>query len=104
MSPPQACIEYDWADHPDIIRLAQENYTGIFASQLCEDCFNFQKNSRLVKAKKKYRRVEKTMGVVLAKKVLSKQHRFAEVPCDVPTQSRSVRLRKEAFAADVRQA
>lgn len=70
------------------------------ASQLCEDCFNYHKNSRLVKSKKKYRRVEKAMGVVLAKQVLSRQHRYEEVPCDIPTSSKAIRLPKSAFAAE----
>lgn len=100
----EACEEGHWQPSDDVADLARQNLTGIIASQCAEDCFNHQKNSRLVKGKKKYRRPEKTMGAPLARRVLSSVHHYSEVPCDVPTAGKAVRLKKTAFSSDVREA
>ena len=68
---------------------------------MVEDCFNFQKNSKHVKGKKKSRRPEKCMGVVLARKVLSKQHRYGELEVDSGISSRAIGLPAAAFQQPV---
>ena len=87
-----------------VLQLVRENYEGLTASQACEDSFNHQKNAKVIKGKKKYRRVEKTMAAVLAKKVLSSIHRFKDVPTDMHLEQQSDRLPKDAFYADPLQA
>lgn len=96
---PKAFHEFDWALHDDIIDLAHTNFGGIISTRAVEDCFNHQKNSRLVRSKRKYRRLEKTMGVVLAREVLERVHRYDPVPNDLPAVARAIRLPKEAFLA-----
>jgi hypothetical protein len=71
------------------------------SSCLVKDCFNFQKNSKHVKGKKKFRRPEKCMGVILARKVLSKQHRYGELEVDSGISSRAIRLPAAAFQQPV---
>lgn len=36
----EAFIELGWRDHSDFHKLARDNFTGILASQLCEDSFD----------------------------------------------------------------
>ena len=88
------------ADAQEVVR---ENYTGITASQACEDVFNFQKNHKQVKGKKKYRRPEKCYAVAVGKRVLSEQHRYAEVTADQHGDSRSERLPRTHFYPDAAQ-
>lgn len=77
--------------------MASNKIKGITSTQLIEDTFNFQKNSKVIKGKKKFRRPEKAYGVVLARQVLSKVHRYHEPPIDAPLSHRSVRLPGSAF-------
>ena len=55
---------------------------GVLSSQISEDCFNFMKNSKQLKGKKKFRRVQKCMSSALTAKVLSGKHRYKELKVD----------------------
>jgi hypothetical protein len=55
---------------------------GILSSQISEDCFNFMKNSKQLKGKKKFRRVQKCMASALTAKVLSQKHKYKELKVD----------------------
>lgn len=74
------------------------------ASQACEDSFNFMKNSRLVKAKRRFRRPQKCFGVAVSRGVADVVHRYRGVPCDVPVDGRSIKLKRSVFEPDVRHA
>lgn len=84
--------------------LVRQNYHGIIASQLAEDCFNIQKNHKHIKGQKKWKRPEKTMGAVLAREVLGRVHDYRPPPLDIPLNARSQRLSKSTFVVDPYQA
>ena len=67
------------------------------SSQPCEDTFNFQKNSKVVKGKKKFRRPAKVMSVAIDRQVLSKMHKFKEVEADEAIDALTARLPKNAY-------
>ncbi len=98
----QAFTETNFTVQPDIKTLVSNKIMGITSTQLVEDCFNFQKNSKVVKGKKKFRRPEKTMGVILARQVLSKVHRYQEPTVDAPLSQRCVRLPATAFQPEAK--
>lgn len=95
----EAVDELGFDGHPDLVRVATENFTGVAATQICEDLFSHMKNSSAIRAKKKYRRPEKAYGAGLARKVVSRIHRFKEVEVDVMTPVRHIRLPRHAFEA-----
>lgn len=73
--------------------------SGLISSQICEDIFNHQKNSKILRGGRRFRRVERSMGVALSCKVVSQIHHYDAVPSDTAVPARSVRLPQEAFAA-----
>lgn len=101
---PKALEDNAWQATAEILELAAENFHGVMASQACEDSFNFMKNSKLVKAKRRFRRPEKCFGVAVAKGVADKVHRYKPVNCDVPVQGRSIKLKRSIFVPEVREA
>lgn len=97
---PKAFRQNDGEYHSDIGGVVSERYVGLTATQLAEDCFNVQKNNKHIRGKRRFRRPDKTMGAVLSRSVMSKTHRYAEVPADVPLKQRSSRLAKKSFICD----
>jgi hypothetical protein len=85
--------------HAEMQWLAVNRFSGIISSQLSEDTFNYAKNSNLLKGKRRFRRPQKAMGVVLAKKVISNVHKFKEVEIDSFIKEKMVCLPVEAFVA-----
>jgi hypothetical protein len=83
-----------------LVSLVAKKATGMVASQAAEDTFNFMKNHKSVKGKKKYRRVEKCMSTVLARSVLSKVHRFDDIQVDCAPETLSAKLSPTAFKPD----
>ena len=77
--------------------LADHLHDNFNASQADEECFRYMKNSKVIKGKRRSRRPEKAMAVVLAKEVLSKVMKYKEVEVDGLLPDRSVKLSKEAF-------
>ena len=65
--------------HDDIVDLADHLHDNFNASQADEECFRYMKNSKVIKGKRRFRRPEKAMAVVLAKQVLSKVMKYKEV-------------------------
>ncbi len=59
MSVVPAFRELGYEAHKDVIKVAQSHHGGVFVSQVSEDVFNRMKNAACIKAKKKYRVLEK---------------------------------------------
>lgn len=93
----EALLEFDRNPRPEFKHMVRQRSTGIFGSQLAEDLFNYQKNSSVIKGKRKFRRPEKAMGVVIAKEVVSTVHRFQSITVDASLPKQSIRLPKETF-------
>ena len=98
---PKGFKQCEDGNYDALVAVVKENYAGITASQMAEDCFNIQKNMT-IKGEKKYRRPEKTMGAVLSRSVLSKVHRWKEVTADTPLTRRSRRLARSKFIPDAK--
>lgn len=58
----KAFQEFSWEVHAGVVGLPKANYGVIVSTQAVEDCFNYQRHSRSVKPKRKYRRPEKHWG------------------------------------------
>lgn len=97
---PQATNELGYTAHPDITALARRKTTGMVSSQCAEDTFNFMKNHKKIKSKKKYRRPQKCMAVVLSRKVLSTTHHFKDIEVDINPEEQSAGLDVSAFRPD----
>ena len=82
---------------PEIVDLADRRSDNIYSSQADEELFRFQKNSKLLKGKRRFRRPEKAMAMPLAKRVLSKVMRYDELEVDGLLPNRCVRLAGDAF-------
>lgn len=72
--------------------------TGCLSSQCAEDMFNHSKNSFLVKGKKRFRRPEKAMAAVLARRVPERVHRFVPIEPSEPV-AKTAALSHDAFEA-----
>ena len=74
---------------------------GVSSSQISEDCFNFMnKNSKQLKGKKNFRRVQKCMASALTDKVLSNRHRYRDVKVDQAATLGKSRPPDDAFTPD----
>lgn len=86
----KAVDEHGFDGHPELVRVATENFTSVAGTQICEDFFSHITNHSVICAKKKYRRPEKAFGAGLARKAVSRIHRFKEVEVDVMTTVRHI--------------
>lgn len=94
----KASLELGWdAANPEFVQLVRAKSTGLLSSQVCEDTFNFAKNSAVVKGKRRFRRIEKVMGVPIARKVLSSVHNFQELQVDQCAPCATAKLGPECF-------
>ena len=59
-----AFSETDWETHPDIELLLRERGYAIIGTQLVEDIFGVQKNSKQVRGSKKFRKCENSITSV----------------------------------------
>lgn len=96
----EACLEFDFRPHRDLDTLLAARSTGTVSSQMCEDAFNFQKNSKVIRGKKKFRRPEKSWGVGLARKVMSSVHHYTELVVEDALKLQSVRMPRSSFAPE----
>lgn len=78
----QACKEMAWKQITEYKAFVHGLTAGILSTQIREDCLNFMKNSKQLKGKKKYTRVQKCMASALVAKVLSKRHKYRELNVD----------------------
>ena len=93
----QVAEQIHWEPTLGFMVWIRERFSGIISSQLAEDTFGFQKKSKYSKGKQKYRRPEKSWGVPIAKNVLSKQHKFEEIPIDGQLDNKSGKLAQSVF-------
>ena len=89
--------ETDWTIHPDIVTLASGSGKGMITTKPVEDVHNVQKNCGQAKGACKWRRPQRAMAVAIARKVLSKRHKYKEVPEDVMLNRKSLCLTAAAF-------
>jgi len=61
---------------------------GCLATQVVEDEFNFQKNHKVIKGKKKFRRPQKNYAVALEAPLLQQVHRYKTIVPDIPVLGR----------------
>lgn len=95
-SGPKACSEFEFRQHKDLDDHLAARHSGLVSSQMCEDAFKFQKNSKVIRGKKKFRRPEKSYGVALARRVLSGVHKYQELPVVDALKVQRVRLPRTA--------
>lgn len=87
----------DFLPTPELLALVRGRASGVGSSQLCEDMFGYQKSSRIMKGKKKYRRPEKAMGICIARSVPDKLHKYKALEVETPLKAQSIRLPRTAF-------
>ena len=92
--------ETGWTIHADIVALAACSGRGIITTKPVEDVHNVQKNCEQAKAACKWRRPQRAMAVAIARKVLSKRHKYVEVPDDVQLNRKSLCLKASAFGKE----
>lgn len=97
---PQAFEELGWdGAHPELIALIEGKTSGLLSSQVCEDSFNFQKNSGMIRGKRQWKRIEKVMAVPIARRVLSGVHRYEELEVDEAAPCFSAKPARDNFKA-----
>lgn len=94
-------MKLGWVGHPDIIELARRRFRCCPSSQAPEDLCNAAKNSRLVKGKKRFRKVEQSYAAMVSRQVVDNTHRYIGIRPDVPAPA-SAALSKETFRAPPR--
>lgn len=77
-----------------------DKFSGMVATQACEDSFHHMKNSRLQRGKRRFRRPERCMASVLARSVLSRVHAFEDVQASASSESATERLSRRCFVPD----
>lgn len=75
----QAATEFGFANHRDLQEPVCKKHCGIAGSQAVEDSFNYMKNGRMQKGKKKFRKPAKVFSSVLFAEVMSRVHKCKEV-------------------------
>ena len=97
----KVCEQSNWEPSQRWVGWLQDRFGGIISSQMAEDSFNFQNNSKIVKGKKKFRRPEKSWGVAIARNVVNAVHHYEAVPIDGALATRSGRLKPDMFCQKV---
>jgi hypothetical protein len=92
-------LGYDITKLEEIKHLALQSSLGVISSLWSEDAANHAKNSKLVKAKQRFRAPQRCMAAILAKKVTDSIHRYDPVVVDSGIPERCVRLGQDAFIA-----
>ena len=77
----------------------RNRFSGLAATQLVEDAFGEMKNAKILKGGPRFRKPERAMGVVLAKEVIQKRHKFDPVPSGSFAAGLANKLPKDAFRA-----
>lgn len=96
----EAFTDCGFEAHPDILMLLRRHLRGGLSTQIVEDGFNLAKNAKLLKAKKRFRKPEKAMGVMLSRGLVGRVHDFSAVPSDEGLQRQCARLPAAAFQPD----
>lgn len=96
---PQAMAHGDTGDGKGLQMLMELRCSGLISSQICEDFFNHQKNHKILRGSRRFRKAERAFGVGVSSKVVSQVHHYEAVPVDMALPARAVRLPPEAFAA-----
>ena len=67
----EACRHYQWLPHAEYQKFVLNRSFGLVSSQISEDCFNYMKNSKVIKGKQKVSSRGKSMAVMCSAKVAS---------------------------------
>eukprot|EP00974_Lingulodinium_polyedra_P044357 4255717-Lingulodinium_polyedra.AAC.1 len=72
---------------------------SVISSHLAEVFFNFAKNHKLVKSKKKFRRPEKSFAASLSRRVVSTVHKYDSIPLEACAEGCARKLAPKCFKA-----
>ena len=92
-----ACEESGWEPSGDMEELLRERTQAIIGTQLVEDIFGLQKNSKQVRGSKRFRKCECSMMAPLAGHVLDERHRYKSLAVDEPIARKTLKLDHSAF-------
>ena len=93
-----ALEEFNWrGSAPAVTALLDERFNLGHATQLVEDSFVCAKNSKQVRGSQKFRKPERSMGIIVGEEVGSKRHRHEMVEPAVALPSKTAKLSAASF-------
>lgn len=90
-----------FTDQEDFRHIVRMRSRSVISSHLAEVFFNHAKNHKLVKAKKKFRKPEKSLAAALSRHIESRVHRYDAVPLEVGTEQGARQLAQDCWHATV---
>ena len=87
--------ERAWGD--DMARLTMTRLRVACPTQIIEDMNGAQKNARAIRSTVRFKRPERSMAIVLKKKIISQRHHWLDVEVDAAAVRRNERLGAECF-------
>ena len=89
-----------WQPTAAVKDFAQERVETLISSLPIEEQIHYMKNCGQIRGSLKARRPERSMGMVVGKKLMSTRYRFSEVQASHPVMVRNSKLKKKAFRSD----
>lgn len=86
-----------WQVHEQTRELAKQRSLSHMSTQVVEDSFGVMENSPQVRGSKTFRKPQRSMAIVVERRILDERHGFEVPPANIPLARRSVRLEKSAF-------
>ena len=91
-----------WVITPEILDMAAEKLRVVMSSLCIEEFLAVAKNRRQARGSKRFRRLQRAMGTVLAANTLADRHKYDNIPADVPLPKKASMLTKAAFGIHVK--